>query len=69
MGPSRSTLSLGNAKCPNCKFLAENIKVLAAKIKVLEATLEMKMHSENHTLESTSILHELRNEIEKLGVE
>ncbi|GJR50623.1 gypsy type transposase [Tanacetum coccineum] len=67
MGPSRSTLSLGNAECPNYKFLAENIKVLDAKIKVLEATLEMKMHSENHTLESTSILHELRNEIEKLG--
>ncbi|GJU55880.1 hypothetical protein Tco_1229594 [Tanacetum coccineum] len=68
-GPSRSAPSLGNAKHLNFKFLIENIKVLAGKIKVLEETLEMKMHLENHTLDSAALLHELYNDMRKLGLE
>ncbi|GJU72441.1 hypothetical protein Tco_1263846 [Tanacetum coccineum] len=43
--------------------------VFAGIIKVLEATLEMEMHSENHTLESTALLHELYNGMGKFGFE
>ncbi|GJY97571.1 hypothetical protein Tco_0514481 [Tanacetum coccineum] len=68
-GPSGSAPSIGNAECSNCKFLSENIKVFAGKIKVLEATLEIEMHPENHTLDSTALLHELYNEMGKLGLE
>ncbi|GKC03755.1 carotenoid cleavage dioxygenase [Tanacetum coccineum] len=43
------------------------VKFLDAKIKILEATSEM--HLENHTLESAAaILHELCNDMRKLGV-
>ncbi|GJR88542.1 hypothetical protein Tco_0212553 [Tanacetum coccineum] len=62
LGLSGSVPSLGKAKCSSCKFLA-------AKIKILEETLEMKMHPENHTLESPAILNELYNDKEKLDVE
>nr|GFC72377.1 hypothetical protein [Tanacetum cinerariifolium] len=55
-GPSR------NAECSNCKFLF-------GKIKVLDETLEMERHPENHTLDSTTLLHELYNDIEKFGLE
>ncbi|GJZ20545.1 hypothetical protein Tco_0557135 [Tanacetum coccineum] len=68
-GPSRSTLNLRKAECSNCKFLAEKIKTLEAKIKILEATLEMERHPENHTLESAAILHDLYNDMGKLGLE
>ncbi|GJV04010.1 hypothetical protein Tco_1337579 [Tanacetum coccineum] len=51
-GPSR------NAECANCKLLI-------GKLKVLEATLEMYMHSENHTIDSTALLHELYNDMGK----
>ncbi|GJZ43399.1 hypothetical protein Tco_0590654 [Tanacetum coccineum] len=68
-GPSGSALNLGKAECSNCKFLAEKIKTLEAKIKILEGTLEMERHPENHTLESAAILHELYNDIGKLGLE
>ncbi|GKC19970.1 phospholipase-like protein [Tanacetum coccineum] len=66
-GPSGSTLNLKKAECSNCKFLAEKIRTLEAKIKILEGTLEMERHPENHTLES--ILHELYNDMGKLGLE
>ncbi|GJU26791.1 hypothetical protein Tco_1165412 [Tanacetum coccineum] len=55
-GPSRY------AKCSNCKLLI-------AKIKVIEATLEMYMYPENHTLDLTALLHELYNDMGKLGLE
>ncbi|GJX87885.1 hypothetical protein Tco_0339899 [Tanacetum coccineum] len=60
--PSKYALSLGNAECSNCKFLF-------GKIKVLEATLKMQMHLENHTLDSTALLHELYNDMGKFGLE
>ncbi|GKA91738.1 hypothetical protein Tco_0813663 [Tanacetum coccineum] len=68
-GPSRYAPSIGKAECSNRKFLTENMKVLAGKIKVLEETLEMKMHLENHTLDSAALLHELYNDMRKLGLE
>ncbi|GJY81759.1 hypothetical protein Tco_0494510 [Tanacetum coccineum] len=67
--PSGSALNLRKAECSNCKYLAENIKTLEAKIKILEGTLEMERNPENHTLESTTILHELYNDMSKLGLE
>ncbi|GJW01162.1 hypothetical protein Tco_1556413 [Tanacetum coccineum] len=64
-----SALNLGKAESSNCKFLAEKIKTLEANIKILEGTLEMERHPENHTLESAKILHELYNDMGKLGLE
>ncbi|GJW34121.1 hypothetical protein Tco_0054153 [Tanacetum coccineum] len=55
-GPSR------NAECSNCKHLFE-------KITVLEATMEMYMHPEQHTLNSAALLHEVYNDMGKLGLE
>ncbi|GJW85312.1 hypothetical protein Tco_0158457 [Tanacetum coccineum] len=62
-GPSRATLSLGNAECSNCKLLT-------MRIKILEARLAMKRHpgnnaSDDHACQSAAILHELLNEMEK----
>ncbi|GKA29636.1 hypothetical protein Tco_0715881 [Tanacetum coccineum] len=54
--------SSSNTECSNCKHLL-------GRIKVLQATLEMYMHPEQHTLNSTSLLHELNNDMEKLGLE
>ena len=68
-GPFGSALNLEKAECSNCKFLAEKIKTLEAKIKILEGTLEMERHPENHTIESAAILHELYNDMGKLGLE
>ncbi|GKA03845.1 hypothetical protein Tco_0676626 [Tanacetum coccineum] len=51
-----------NAKCSNCKLLLR-------KIKVLEATMEMYMHPEQHILNSTALLHEVYNDMRKLGLE
>ncbi|GJS81123.1 hypothetical protein Tco_0747668 [Tanacetum coccineum] len=66
--PLRSTLNLGKVECSNCNFLAEKIKALEMKIKIQEGTLVMERHPEN-TLESTAILHELYNDIGKLGLD
>ncbi|GKB40169.1 hypothetical protein Tco_0885111 [Tanacetum coccineum] len=66
-GSSRSVQNLGKAECSNCKFLAEKIKTLEAKIKILEGALEMEMYPEIHTLDSAAILHELYNDMGKLG--
>ncbi|GJW58516.1 hypothetical protein Tco_0105247 [Tanacetum coccineum] len=52
-GPSR------NAECANCKLLI-------GKLQVLEATLEMYMHPEKHTIDSTALLHELYNDMGNL---
>ncbi|GJR60597.1 hypothetical protein Tco_1502759 [Tanacetum coccineum] len=60
--PSDSSGLFRNAECSNCKLLL-------GKIKVLEATLEMYMHPEQHTLDSTALLHEVYNDIGKLGLE
>ncbi|GJW32883.1 hypothetical protein Tco_0052915 [Tanacetum coccineum] len=65
----KSAMNVKKAECSNCKFLAEKIKTLEAKIKILEGTLEMERHPENHTIESAAILHELYNDMEKLGLE
>ncbi|GJS93301.1 hypothetical protein Tco_0800269 [Tanacetum coccineum] len=60
--PSYTLRPSGNIECSNCK-------VLLGKIKVLEATVEMYMHSEQHTLNSTALLHEVYNDMGKLGLE
>nr|GFB56187.1 hypothetical protein [Tanacetum cinerariifolium] len=52
--------SSSNTECSNCKHLLE-------RIKVLQATLEMHMHPEHHKLDSTALLHDLNNDMEKLG--
>ncbi|GJU88701.1 hypothetical protein Tco_1301124, partial [Tanacetum coccineum] len=65
----RSALNLRKAECSNCKFLAEKIKALETKIKILKGTLKMERHPKNYTLELTAILHELYNDIGKLGLE
>ncbi|GJW75318.1 hypothetical protein Tco_0134688 [Tanacetum coccineum] len=57
-----STPSLEETECANCKLLA-------LKIKKLEATLDMERHRKNHPCQSVLILHELVNDMEKLGVE
>ncbi|GJT62807.1 hypothetical protein Tco_1006340 [Tanacetum coccineum] len=64
-----TVMNLRKTECSNCKFLAEKIKTLEAKIKILEGALEMKRHPEKHTLESAAILHELYNDMGKLGLE
>ncbi|GKB93972.1 hypothetical protein Tco_0980109 [Tanacetum coccineum] len=51
-----------NAECSNCKHLL-------GKITVLEATVEMYMHPEEHTLNSAALLHEVYNDMGKLGLE
>ncbi|GKF71479.1 hypothetical protein Tco_0207593, partial [Tanacetum coccineum] len=55
-GPSR------NAECANCKFLI-------GKLQVLKATLEMYMHPEKHTIDSTALLYELYNNMRKFSLE
>nr|GEU71285.1 hypothetical protein [Tanacetum cinerariifolium] len=57
------------ADCSNSIFFAEKIKALETKIKILEGTQEMERHPENHTLESAAILHELYNDIRKIGLD
>ncbi|GJU30905.1 RNA-directed DNA polymerase, eukaryota [Tanacetum coccineum] len=54
-GPSR------NVECANCKLLI-------GKLQVLEATLEMYMHLEKHTIDSTTLLHELYNDTGKISL-
>ncbi|GKD23820.1 hypothetical protein Tco_1225523, partial [Tanacetum coccineum] len=46
-----------------------NYKLFLGKIKVLEATIEMYMHPEQHTLNSTALLHEIYIDMGKLGLE
>ncbi|GJW59203.1 RNA-directed DNA polymerase, eukaryota, reverse transcriptase zinc-binding domain protein [Tanacetum coccineum] len=60
--PSDSPRPSRNAECSNCKLLL-------GKIKVLEATTEMYMHPEQHTLNLTALLHEVYNDMGKLGLE
>ncbi|GJW15159.1 hypothetical protein Tco_0019292 [Tanacetum coccineum] len=60
--PSYSPGPSGNAEC-------SNYKLLIGKIKVFKPTLEMYMHPENHTLDSTALLHELYNDIGKFSLE
>ncbi|GJR06231.1 putative oxidoreductase [Tanacetum coccineum] len=55
LGPSR------NAECANCKLLI-------GKLQVLEATLEMHMHPEKHTIDSTALLYELYNDMGKFSL-
>nr|GEZ50499.1 hypothetical protein [Tanacetum cinerariifolium] len=65
-GPSTPTnYSLGssrNAKCSKCKHLR-------GKISVLKATMDMHMQTEQHTVNSAALLHEVLNEKEKLDFE
>ncbi|GJW64885.1 hypothetical protein Tco_0116769 [Tanacetum coccineum] len=51
-----------NAKCSNCKHLHD-------KITVLEATVDMYMHPEQHTVNSTALFHEVYNNNGKLDLE
>ncbi|GKC54011.1 hypothetical protein Tco_1076756 [Tanacetum coccineum] len=50
-----------NTECANCKLLI-------GKLQVLEATLEMYMHPEKHTIDSTALLHEHYNDMRKFSV-
>nr|GEZ19290.1 hypothetical protein [Tanacetum cinerariifolium] len=50
------------AECANCKLLI-------GKLQILETTLEMYMHPEKHTIDSTALLHELYNDMEKFSLE
>ncbi|GKE14184.1 hypothetical protein Tco_1421761 [Tanacetum coccineum] len=59
---SYSSRTSRNVECSNCKLLL-------GKIKVLEATVEMYIHPEQHTLTSTALLHEVYNDMGKLGLE
>nr|GFC09960.1 hypothetical protein [Tanacetum cinerariifolium] len=56
MGTSR------NAECSNCKHLLD-------KITVLEATVDMYMHPEQHTVNSTALFHEVYCNMGKLDLE
>nr|GEZ37551.1 hypothetical protein [Tanacetum cinerariifolium] len=51
-----------NTECSSSKHLL-------GRIKVLQATLEMYRHPEQHTLNSATLLHDLNNDMEKLGLE
>ncbi|GJY61753.1 hypothetical protein Tco_0462410 [Tanacetum coccineum] len=66
LGPSTpssySSRPSRNAECSNCKLLL-------GKIKLLKATVGMYMHPEQHTLNSTALLHEVYNDMGKLGLE
>nr|GEU64139.1 hypothetical protein [Tanacetum cinerariifolium] len=66
LGPSTPlnyfSRSLRNAECSNCKHLR-------GKISVLKETMNMHMHSEQHTVNSAALLYEVLNEIEKLDLE
>ncbi|GKE54951.1 hypothetical protein Tco_1490107, partial [Tanacetum coccineum] len=59
--PSYSSGPSINAECANCKLLI-------GKLQVLEATLEMYMHPEKHTVDSTALLHELYNDMGKFSL-
>nr|GEW60338.1 hypothetical protein [Tanacetum cinerariifolium] len=60
--PNYYGVSSSNTECSNCKHLL-------GRIKVLQATLAMYMHPEQHTLDLTALLHDLYNDMEKLGLE
>ncbi|GJT66984.1 hypothetical protein Tco_1018464 [Tanacetum coccineum] len=60
--PSDSPGPSKNAEGSNCKLFLR-------KIKVLEATIDMYMHPKQHTLNSTALLYEVYNDMEKLGLE
>ncbi|GJR84996.1 hypothetical protein Tco_0209007 [Tanacetum coccineum] len=65
-GPSTPpNYSLGTSRNAECS----NYKLLIGRIKVLEETLEMYMHPEQHTLNSSALLPEVYNDMEKLGLE
>ncbi|GJT39614.1 putative reverse transcriptase domain-containing protein [Tanacetum coccineum] len=51
-----------NTECANCTLFIE-------KLQVLEATLEMYMHLEKHTMDSTALLHKLYNDMGKFSLE
>ncbi|GKE35410.1 hypothetical protein Tco_1454732 [Tanacetum coccineum] len=51
-----------NTECSNCKHLLD-------KITVLQATVDMYMHQEQHTVNSTALFHEVYNNIGKLDLE
>ena len=69
-GPSRtptysagpSTSSPGNAECSNCKFLT-------TKVKVIKKTIKIYMYLENHIVDSSTLFHDLYNDMEKLDLE
>nr|GEU56494.1 hypothetical protein [Tanacetum cinerariifolium] len=57
--------SLGTSR--NAEY--SNYKHLLDKITVLEATMDMYMHPEQHTVNSTALFHEVYNNMEKLDLE
>nr|GEZ67775.1 hypothetical protein [Tanacetum cinerariifolium] len=59
---SYSLGSSRNAETLNCKNLLD-------KITVLKATVEMYKHPKQHIVNSTALLHEIYNDMEKLDLE
>nr|GEV52334.1 hypothetical protein [Tanacetum cinerariifolium] len=57
-----SSGSSRNAECSNCKHFLD-------KTMVLEAMMDMYMHPEQHTVNSTSLFHEVYNNMGKLDLE
>nr|GEX45464.1 Mg2+ transporter protein, CorA-like/zinc transport protein ZntB [Tanacetum cinerariifolium] len=55
-------LGFSPMECSNCKHLR-------GKISVLKATMNMHMLSEQHTVNSAALLHEVLNEMEKPDLE
>ncbi|GKE66069.1 hypothetical protein Tco_1520230 [Tanacetum coccineum] len=51
-----------NAECSNYKHLLD-------KITIIEATMDMYMHPEQHTVNSTALPHEVYNNMGKLDLE
>ncbi|GKA16738.1 hypothetical protein Tco_0696575 [Tanacetum coccineum] len=60
--PRYSSGTSRNAECSNCKHLLD-------KMTVLEATVDMYMHPEQHTVNSTTLFHEVYNNMGKLDLE
>nr|GEZ00013.1 hypothetical protein [Tanacetum cinerariifolium] len=55
-------------ECLNCKVKDLRINILEARLKMLETRLEMERHPEDHTCESTVMLHKVLNDIENVGL-
>nr|GEW00147.1 hypothetical protein [Tanacetum cinerariifolium] len=60
--PRYSSRTSKNAECSNCKHLLD-------KITIHEVTVDMYMHSKQHTVNSAALFHEVYNNMGKLDLE